>query len=151
MQIDGRAHFFCGQDVMDITIIGVEPPCPRCRLLHEITHEAVRELGVQADVKKIACTSNAAQKFGRIGSAHDIAQWAGIAIDWDAVHRLAGQGWSQTLDAMLLPCKEKADAEGWLMTPVLLLDGTVACMGYVPDKEHIKAAIQHYLKEVHNI
>jgi predicted DsbA family dithiol-disulfide isomerase len=133
---------------MNITIIGVEPPCPRCRLLHGLMLEAVRELGVKADVKKIACSSNEAQTFGRIGSAHDIAQWAGIDVDWDAVHRLAGQGWSQALDDMLMPCKHKADAEGWLMTPVLLIDGQVACMGYVPTKEYITAAIQSHIGEV---
>ncbi len=127
---------------MNITIIGVEPPCPRCRLLHEITLEAMRELGLQADVKKIACSSDAAQRFGRTGSAHDIAGWAGIEIDWDAVHRLASVGWSQALDDMLMPCKHKADAEGWLMTPVLLIDGQVASMGYVPAREAVKAAIE---------
>jgi hypothetical protein len=134
---------------MLITIIGVDPPCPRCRLLHEITLEAVRELGVQADISKIACTSDEAQLFGRTGNAHDIAQWAGIEVEWDAVRRLAGQGWSQELDNMLMPCKQKADTEGWLMTPVLLIDGRVACMGYVPTKEYITAAIQSHTGEVH--
>jgi len=130
---------------MDITIIGVDPPCPRCRLLHEITLEVVRELGVQADIKKIACTSNEAQRFGRIGTAHDIAGWGGIEIDWDAVHRLASVGWSQALDDMLMPCKHKADAEGWLMTPVLLIDNQVVCTGYVPAKKYIRDSIQKYI------
>ena len=135
---------------MNITLIGVEPPCPRCRLLHGITIEAVHELSVQADVKKIACSSDEAQRFGRTGNAHDIAQWAGLEIDWDAVRRLASVGWSQALDDLLMPCKEKADAEGWLMTPVLLIDGQVVCAGYVPDKEYIKAALQNHIKEAHH-
>ncbi|MBM4309694.1 MAG: thioredoxin family protein [Deltaproteobacteria bacterium] len=97
---------------MNIIIIGVEPPCPRCRLLHEITLEVVHELGLQADVEKIACTSDEAQRFGRTGNAHDIAQWAGIDVDWDTVHRLASAGWSQALDDLLMPCKEKAATEG---------------------------------------
>ena len=92
---------------MNITIIGVEPPCPRCRLLHGLTLEAVRELGVKADVKKIACSSNEAQTFGRIGSAHDIAQWAGIVVHSVAVRRLASVGSSQALDDMLMACKKK--------------------------------------------
>jgi hypothetical protein len=132
---------------VNITIIGVEPPCPRCRLLHELTLEAVHEMGVQADIKKIACTSDEAQRFGRAGNAHDIAQWAGVDIDWDAVRRLASVGWSQALDDMLMPCKEKADAEGWLMTPALLIDGKIASMGYVPAREYIRDSIEKHMKE----
>ena len=132
---------------MNITIIGVEPPCPRCRLLHETTSEVVRELGAQADVEKIACSSDEAQKFGRIGNAHDIAQRVGIEVDWDAVHRLAAKGWSQALDDLLMPCKHKADAEGWLMTPVLLIDGQVVCTGYVPAREYIRDRIEQHMKE----
>ncbi len=132
---------------MNITIIGVEPPCPRCRLLHEITLDALRELGVQADVEKIACTSDEAKTFGRTGSAHDIAQWAGIEVDWAVVNRLASVGWSQALDDMLMPCKQKADAEGWLMTPVLVIDGKIASMGYVPVREYIKDFIRQQIEE----
>jgi hypothetical protein len=48
-----------------------------------------------------------------------------------------------------MPCKKKADLEGWLMTPVLLIDEQVAFTGYVPDKELIKKAIMnHHMKEV---
>lgn len=52
------------------------------------------------------------------------------------------------LDAALMPCKEKADAEGWLMTPVLILDEQVVFRGYVPEKERIKEKIINYMKEV---
>jgi hypothetical protein len=115
--------------------------------LHELTLESVYELGLQADIKKIACSSDEAKRFGQTRNAHDIAQWAGIEVDWDVVHQLAAQGWSQELDALLIPCKEKADAEGWLMTPVLLIDGQAVCTGYVPAKEYIKLLIQNFTKE----
>jgi len=45
------------------------------------------------------------------------------------------------LDDFMMACAKKAE-EGWLMTPVLLIDGKVAFMGYVPGKEDIKVVIQ---------
>ncbi len=132
---------------MKITIIGVEPPCPRCRRLYDLTVEALRELGIHADLKKIVFNSDEAQRLGRTGTAHDIAQWADIEIDWDIVQRLAGTGWSKDLDTILMPCKKRADAEGWLMTPVLRIDEQVVCMGYVPDKDYIKENIIKSMQE----
>jgi hypothetical protein len=132
---------------MDIIIIGVEPPCPRCRLLHEITRDVLRKLGLKANVEKIDYTCDEAHTFGRVGSAHDIAQWAGIDVDWDAVSRIASVGWSPALDDMLMPCKQKADAEGWLMTPVLVIDGKIASMGYVPARKYIRDIIQQQMME----
>jgi hypothetical protein len=65
-------------------------------------------------------------------------------IEWSKIREIAAEGWSPELDNLMMPCKERADAEGWLMTPVLLLDDTVVVMGYVPDKKHIKAAIKNH-------
>jgi len=42
----------------------------------------------------------------------------------------------------MMPCARKAEENGWLMTPVLIIDDKVAFMGYVPDKEDIKAAMR---------
>jgi hypothetical protein len=67
---------------MKITIIGVVPPCPRCKLIHDLTIEAVSELGAQAEIKKIAYDADEAKQFGRVGTAHDIAEWAQMKIDW---------------------------------------------------------------------
>jgi hypothetical protein len=130
---------------MKITIIGVVPPCPRCRRIHDLAVEAVRELGVQAEIIKIAYDSDEAKKLGRAGTAHDIAEWAQVKIDWDKIREIAAAGWSPELDNLLMPCKERAEIEGWLMTPVLMLDNNVLVMGYVPDKEYIKAAISKHV------
>lgn len=132
---------------MKITIIGVVPPCPRCQRIHDLTVEAVRELGVQADIKKIAYDSDEAKRYGRVGTAHDIAEWAQIHIDWRKIWDIAAEGWSPELDELMMPCVERAGIEGWLMTPVLLLNDKVAAMGYVPDKEYIKTAIKKHLQK----
>ena len=59
---------------MNITIIGVVPPCPRCKRIYDLTVEAVSELGAKAEIKKIAYDSDEAKKYGRVGTAHDIAR-----------------------------------------------------------------------------
>jgi len=132
---------------MNITIIGVVPPCPRCQRIYDLTVEAVNELGAKAEIKKIAYDSDEAKQFGRVGTAHDIAEWAQMEIDWKKIWDIASEGWSPELDNLLMPRKENAALEGWLMTPVLLIDNTVVVMGYVPDREYIKAAISKHAKE----
>jgi len=132
---------------MKITIIGVVPPCPRCQRIYDLTCEVINELGINAPVRKIAFDSDEAKTYGRTGTAHDIAEWANIKITWEKIWSMAAEGWSKELDQALMPCKEKADAEGWLMTPVLLIDGQVAFTGYVPAKEDIKKSISRQIKK----
>jgi len=126
---------------MKITVIGVEPPCPRCTRLHTLTREAVEELGAEAEIKKIPFDSEEAQQLGRVGTAHDIAKWASIQIDWEKVQKLAADSWSRDLDDFLMPCKIKADENAWLMTPILVINDDIVCSGYVPEKEFIRSAI----------
>jgi len=131
------------------TIIGVVPPCPRCKRIYDLTVEILNELGINATVKKVAFDSEEAQRYGRTGTAHHVAAWAQINIDWEKIWALASEGWSKELDEALMPCKERADAEGWLMTPVLLINDKVIFTGYVPDKEVLKRELEnHYQKEV---
>jgi hypothetical protein len=131
---------------MKITIIGVVPPCPRCKRIHDLTVEAVSELGAQAEIRKIAYDSDEAKRLGRVGTAHDIAEWAQINIDWSKIREIAAAGWSPELDNLMMQCKERAGSEGWLMTPVLLIEDKVAVMGYVPNKEFIKSTIKNNLE-----
>jgi hypothetical protein len=130
---------------MKITVIGVVPPCPRCKRIYDLTVQAVNELGVKAEIMKIAYDSDEAKKHGRVGTAHDIAEWAQMKIDWSKIWDIAAEGWSPELDNLMMPCKEKAELEGWLMTPILMLDDKVLIMGYVPDKNYIKATINKHL------
>jgi len=43
------------------------------------------------------------------------------------------------LDMVLQPIKEKSQEMGYLMTPVLVINGQVKCMDHVPDQEAIRA------------
>ena len=79
--------------------------------------------------------------MGRVGTAHDIAKWASIQIDWEKVQKLAADSWSRDLDDFLMPFKIKADENAWLMTPILVINDDIVCSGYVPEKEFIRSAI----------
>ena len=127
---------------MKIKVIGVVPPCPRCQRMYELAHEVANELDMPVEMKKLAYDMEEAQKYGKVGTAHDVAEWAGIVIDWSKLRDIITDGWSRELDEIMMPCARKAEENGWLMTPVLILDGKVAFMGYVPDKKDIKTAMQ---------
>ena len=110
--------------------------------MYDLAHEAAEELGIPVEMKKLAYDMEEAQKYGKVGTAHDVAEWAGIVIDWSKLRDIITEGWSKELDEIMMPCARKADENGWLMTPVLIIDDKVAFMGYVPDKENIKAAMR---------
>jgi len=131
---------------MRVTIIGVVPPCPRCQRMYDLALEVAHDLGIQVEMKKLAYDMDEAQKYGRVGTAHDVAEWANIEIDWSQIRNIITEGWSKELDDMMMPCARKAEEQGWLMTPVLILDDKVAFMGYVPDKEDIKVAMKNVLR-----
>ena len=127
---------------MKITVIGVVPPCPRCKHIYDLAVEAAEELGVEVEMKKIAYDAEEAQKYGKVGTAYHIAEWANMEVDWSKIREIISEDWSQEFDDFLMPCTKKAEEKGWLMTPVLIIDDKVAFSGYVPRKEDIKAAIQ---------
>jgi len=127
---------------MKITVIGVVPPCPRCKHIYDLAVEVASELGIEVEMKKIAYDAEEAQKYGKVGTAYHIAEWANMEVDWSKIREIISEDWSKELDDFLMPCTKKAEEKGWLMTPVLLIDGKVAFMGYVPGKEDIKVAIQ---------
>ena len=126
---------------MKITVIGVVPPCPRCKHMYDLAVEAAEELGVEVAMEKIAYDADEAQQYGKVGTAHHIAEWAEMTMDWSKIREIIAEEWSQELDDCLMPCTRKAEEKGWLMTPVLLIDGKVAFSGYVPKKEDIKEVL----------
>lgn len=130
---------------MKITVIGVIPPCPRCKHIYDLAVEAAEELGVEIEMKKLAYDAEEAQRYGKIGTAHHIAEWAEMEMDWSKVREIISEDWSQELDDFLMPCTRKAEEKGWLMTPVLIIDDKVVFSGYVPKKENIRKAIQEQL------
>ncbi|MCX5884487.1 MAG: thioredoxin family protein [Proteobacteria bacterium] len=129
---------------MEIIIIGVEPACPRCKKVHEMAEGLSRKLG-GCSVRKITWDSEEAQKYGRVTTGHHIAQEYGVEVKWEELKDLVSGEWTPKLDEVLMPLKRKADEVGILMTPVVLIDGKVAFMGYVPSETELKEKIRKAL------
>ena len=127
---------------MKITVIGVVPSCPRCKHIYDLALEAAEELGIEVEMKKLAYDAEEAQKYGKVGTAHHIAEWAEMEMDWSKMREIISEDWSQEFDDFLMPCRKKAEETGWLMTPVLIGNDKETFTGYVTTKE-IKAALEN--------
>lgn len=145
----------------EVLVIGLEPPCPRCAYLTDLVQELVGELSIPCQVRHLCIESSEAQAVAKskrlkLGTAKDVAQICGIAINWGEVSRLTGEvsiraaeqascrcdaspagRWSPTLDELLRPCEQKAEEAGIMMTPILVIDGVVRHQGSVPDRARI--------------
>ncbi len=131
--------------MMSVIIIGVEPPCPRCERLETLARDALRDWVQRLKSQKISYDSDEAQQLGRVGTAHDIADWSDMQMDWGRIRDIVADGWSHELDDFLMPCKVKADELGWLMTPVLVIDDEIVFSGFVPEPEAVISAITNKL------
>ena len=129
---------------MKITIIGTEPPCPRCQETYTRVRQVIQEMDPTISIKKIAYSSPEAQSYGKVGSAHEIADWAKINVDWDKIREVASRGWTQELDNLLTPLKEKSEQAGWLMTPVVAISNKVVHCGCVPELNDLRKILTHY-------
>ena len=143
-------------DGVDVLIIGTNPPCPRCDLLTLRVHEAAEALEQPIETSHVFFDSVEATAVGqaanrRVGTPKRVSAETGIPVDWDQVDRLveerrrvvgaearAAQTWTPALDALLGPCREAAEAVGFFMTPILVVNGTVKHHGSVPTVEQIK-------------
>ena len=124
---------------MEILVIGTEPPCVRCQRVFQLAEEVAQQLAAEIKVRKIPLSSEEAKKYGKVVTASDIVKQGNITVDTadrEKIQKLV-QVWSKELDNELMRFKEKAEEMGYLMTPVLLIDGRVKAMGFVPDKEQI--------------
>ncbi len=139
---------------IDVMVIGTEPPCPRCDLLGRLVGEAAGS-DIRVTWRHCAFDSNEAKSFGlesgfKTGTAKHVAEEAGIPMDWDAVYGIierekksAGpdsrpaDAWTPELDSALAPCQAAAESVGYLMTPILVINGQVKHHGSVPEKEQI--------------
>jgi hypothetical protein len=128
---------------MEVTIIGTEPPCPRCQETYTRVRQVIQEMDPTISIKKIAYSFQEAQSYGKVGSAHEIADWAKINVDWDKVREVASKGWTQELDDLLMPLKEKSEQAGWLMTPVVVINDKVVYCGCVPELNVLRKIIIH--------
>jgi hypothetical protein len=126
---------------MEILVIGTEPPCVRCQRTLNFAEEVAQQLVVETKVRKISLNSEEAKKYGKVGTAHAIAEVAKMTFDEGKIERLA-QVWSRELDDELMPYKEKAEEMGYLMTRVLLINGQVKGMGLFLIKKNLENGLK---------
>ena len=93
-------------------------------------------------VRKITWDSEEAQKYGKVTTGHHIAEEFNVEVRWEEMKDLVSGEWTPKLDELLMPLKRKADEVGILMTPVVIIDGKVAFMGYVPSEEELRKKIE---------
>lgn len=148
--------------MVNILVIGPEPPCIRCLNTYRFAKEVSEEFsGTSIEVRRIHSQSEEAQKYGRVEGGHDVAQREKVKVDIKKLVSLVGEAESLEkeegskdeilenklgeIDTVLAPLIQKADEIGSLMTPVLVINGKVKSSGTVPRKEQIRKWILNEL------
>lgn len=151
-----------------IVVIGTQPPCPRCKLLTELVTRMSKKKGLDAEISHIAYTCDEAVEYARRfglepGTAKDVAKKAGLEIDWedrfDVPQNLTDQienleeGLKDLeglfkevaiLDTRLRSFEYMAKDQGFLMTPVLIVNDEIKYSGSLP----MAADIEGWLGEM---
>jgi len=143
---------------MEIVVIGVEPPCIRCHTTFKRAKEVAQQFPGEIEVRKIAIHSKEAEQYGKVEGGHSIAEAGNVQPDVEGMKKLLGEldelkadeekneslidAKLKELEEVLAPIKEKARELGYLMTPVLVINGQVKSMDYVPAKEEIRGWIE---------
>lgn len=140
-----------------IVVIGVDPPCPRCKLLGNIIDAKVEELNIEAEVIHLAYTDlearRIANRFGMIpGTAKDVSGKIQIPIDSAKISLAKNSrtihpdydftdynncNWTFELDEALRLFENRAKEVGIMMTPVLIINGELKHQGSVPSLSKI--------------
>ena len=147
---------------MEIVVIGTDPPCIRCHTTFKRAKEVAQQFTEEIEVRKIAIHSEEAEKYGKVESGHEIEEVGNVTPDKENMMRLLGEldalkvdedrneslidAKLKELDGTIQPIKDKAKELGYLMTPVLVVNGQVKSMDYVPSKDEIRGWVEAELK-----
>lgn len=149
-----------------ILVIGTIPPCPRCKLLTEVLTIEVKALGIEAEIRHIAYTSEEASSIAKkleleSGTAKEVAKRMGHTINLVAPYdiELSSLLWEKEkykglshlrnlfeevniLDNRLRVYENAAEENGFLMTPVFIVNGQVIHKGSVPGIDFLRKALE---------
>ena len=147
---------------MEIIVIGPEHPCIRCVTTFKFAKEIAQEFPGKIEARKIFTNSEEAKRYGRAEGGLQISQIEKVDHDNKGIERLMGEidelkpdeekNWNlierkmQEIQEKLTPLTKKAEEAGYLMTPVLIINGKVKASGYVPKKEKIREWVKSELK-----
>jgi len=141
--------------MIEVLVIGPEPPCIRCQVALKRVKEVAQQYA-EVEVKKIPSDTEEAKKYGRVAGGHVIAETEKVEHNHHRIEELRGQleGQTENKDAALVettmdeiekeltPVKEKARERGYLMTPVVIVNGQIKSSGEIPKKDEIQAWVQ---------
>jgi len=143
---------------MEIVVIGTEPPCIRCHTTFKRAKEVAQQFAEDIEVKKVAIHTEEAEKYGKVEAGHGIGEAGKVKPDFENMMKLMREldelkadeekneslidARLKDLEKVLEPVKKKAKELGYLMTPVLVVNGQVKSADYVPSKEEIRAWIE---------
>lgn len=143
---------------MEIVVIGTEPPCIRCHTTFKRAREVAQQFPQDIEVKKVAIHTREAERYGKVEAGHGIEMAGSVKPDRERMIKLMREldqlkadevknerlidARLKDLEKVLAPVKDKAKELGFLMTPVLAINGRVKSTDYVPSKEEIKAWIE---------
>ena len=146
---------------MEVLVIGPEPPCIRCNTLHRLANEVREDLPGKVEVRRVSAHSEEAGKYGKIEGGHHIAETFNIAHNHERIESLMKEinelkkdekkneelinEKFKAIDEELSPIKKKAKEVGILMTPVLVVNGKIKSMDYVPDMGLIRKWVEEEL------
>lgn len=145
--------------MLEIFIIGPEPLCIRCLTTLKRAREVAQQYP-EVTVNKLSTDAAEAQKYGRVAGGHVIAKAEKVEHNHHRIEELRGQiegpenevrdgalveTAMSEIEKELTPVKEKARERGYLMTPVVIVNGKVKSAGEIPKKEEIEAWVQEAL------
>ena len=136
---------------MDILVIGPEPPCIRCTTTFKYAKQIAAQFPGRVEARKLTAHSIEADKIGKIYGGHEIADIEQVGHDHDGIERIMAEinsllvneekNEGQIIEKLgqiqekVSPVFNKAQEKGYLMTPVLVINGKIKAVGEVPSKE----------------
>ena len=150
--------------VLEIVVIGPNPSCIRCETtLKRAQSAAASFVDESVGVMKVFSRTEDAEKYGKVESGHEIETIGNVEPDrakmdliWEELDRLDADDESNAdridtllkeLDLAIAAVRQRAEELGYLMTPVLVVNGKVKSAGYTPGEEEIRRWIKVELAE----
>jgi len=149
--------------MLEIIVIGPEPPCIRCKTALKRAKEIAQNYPGEVEAKMLFTHQEEAKKYGKVEGGHVIAQKEKVDHNHERIEELRKQvevpeeqikDPRQVEEALaeiekeLKPVREKAQERGYLMTPVVIINGKVRSSGYVPQKEEIEEWVKKELGKI---